>query len=126
MKAYSLDLRQRVLKAALSGQHTIPEVAELFGVATTFVNKVLRLHRTGEELAPRPHGGGYPPRLSIAHHKLLRQRVRERSDATLEELRSHLQEQAGLSVSRATMGRTLSRLGLSRKKKPSRQRAQQS
>lgn len=123
MKAYSLDLRQRVLQAALSGQHTIPEVAELFGVGTTFVNKVLKLHRTGSDLAPRPHGGGYPPRLSKAHHKLLRQQVRRCNDATLEELRSHLQEQAGLSVSRATIGRTLSRLGLSRKKKPGGQRA---
>lgn len=125
MKAYSLDLRQRVLKAALSGQHTISEVATLFNVGTTFVNKVLRLHRTGEELAPRPHGGGYPPRLSTAHHKLLRSEVRRRNDATLEELRSHLQEQGGLSVSLPTVGRALARLGLSRKKKPGRQRAQQ-
>ena len=32
MKAYSLDLRQRVLSAALRGDRTIPEVAGLFGV----------------------------------------------------------------------------------------------
>lgn len=125
MKAYSLDLRQRVLQAALSGKYAIAEVAGLFNVGTTFVNKVLKLHRTGEDLAPRPHGGGYPARLSKAHHKLLRQQVRLRNDATLEELRSHLQEQAGLSVSRATIGRVLHRLGLSRKKKPGGQRAQQ-
>jgi len=59
MKAYSLDLRQRVLQAALSGDHTIAEVAGLFGVGTAFVNKMLRLHRAGVDLAPRPHGGGY-------------------------------------------------------------------
>jgi transposase len=35
MKAYSLDLRQRVLSAALRGDRTIPEVAELFGVSMT-------------------------------------------------------------------------------------------
>ena len=38
MKAYSLDLRQRVLAAALRGDRTIPQVAELFGVSTAFVN----------------------------------------------------------------------------------------
>jgi transposase len=55
MKAYSLDLRQKVLAAALRGDRTIREVAESFGVGTTFVDKVLNLHRAGEELAPRPH-----------------------------------------------------------------------
>lgn len=33
MKAYSLDLRQRVLAAALRGDRTIPEVGGLFGVS---------------------------------------------------------------------------------------------
>ena len=57
MKAYSLDLRQRVLSAALRGDRTIPEVGELFGVSATFVNKMLRLHRAGGDLAPRPSRG---------------------------------------------------------------------
>ena len=45
MKAYSRDLRQRVLQAALNGDRTIAEVAGLFGVSTAFVNKMLRLFR---------------------------------------------------------------------------------
>ncbi len=117
MKAYSLDLRQRVLSAALRGDRTIPEVAELFGVSLTFVNKMLRLHRAGEDLAPRPHGGGYPARLLPRHEKLLRTEVRRRKDATLEELRSHLAAEAGLAVSAATISRALARLDLPRKKK---------
>jgi transposase len=116
MKAYSLDLRQRVLKAALSPEHTIAEVAELFGVGTTFVNKMLRLHRQGSDLAPRPHGGGQKSRLSPAHHKLLRSEVRRRNDATLSELRSHLADQAQVDVSIPTLGRVLQQLGLGRKK----------
>ena len=116
MKAYSLDLRRRVLKAALSGKHTIAEVAELFGVGTTFVNKMLGLHREGADLAPRPHGGGQPARLSAAHHKLLRSELRRRNDATLSELRSHLADQAQVAVSIPTLGRVLQRLGLGRKK----------
>jgi transposase len=34
MKAYSLDLRQKVLAAALRGDRTIREVANSFGVGT--------------------------------------------------------------------------------------------
>jgi transposase len=71
MKAYSFDLRQRVPSAALGGDPTIPEVAELLGVSTTFLNKLLRLHRAGADLAPSPHGGVHPPRLGARHHKLL-------------------------------------------------------
>jgi transposase len=116
MKAYSLDLRRRVLKAALSGEHTIAEVAGLFGVGLTFVNKMLHLHRKGQDLAPRPHGGGQKARLSAAHHKLLRAEVRRRNDATLCELRSHLVEKAQVEVSIPTLGRVLQQLGLGRKK----------
>lgn len=117
MKAYSLDLRQRVLQAALSGDRTIAEVARLFGVGAAFVNKLLRLHRAGADLAPRPHGGGYPARLLPRHEKLLRSQVRRRKDPTLEELRAHLEEQAGLAVSISTVSRALIRLDLGRKKK---------
>jgi transposase len=116
MKAYSLDLRQRVLEAVLNQEQTIAEVAEVFGVGTTFVNKMLGLHRAGADLAPRPHGGGQPARLSAAHHKLLRAEVRRCNDATLSELRSRLAEQAQVAVSIPTLGRVLQQLGLGRKK----------
>jgi hypothetical protein len=68
MKAYSLDLRQRVLSAAPRGDRTNTEAAELFGVGMSFVNKMLRLRRAGSGLTLRPHGGGHTAR----HHKLHR------------------------------------------------------
>ena len=117
MKAYSLDLRQKVLAAALRGDRTVAQVASSFGVGQTFVDKVLALHRAGEDLAPRPHGGGYPARLLPRHEKLLRVAVRRQKDATLEELRAHLAERDGLAVSASTVSRALIRLGLGRKKK---------
>jgi len=124
MKAYSLDLRQKVLGAALRGDRTIREVAALFGVGTSFVNKLLDLHRTGQDLTPKPHGGGYPARLLPRHEKLLRSRVRQHKDATLEELRAHLEEQDQLSISVSTVSRALIRLDLGRKKKHGGERTQ--
>jgi transposase len=123
MKAYSLDLRQRVLSAALRGDRAIPAVASLFGVSTAFVNKMLRLHRAGADLAPRPHGGGYPARLLPRHEKLLRSEVRRRKDSTLEELRAHLAEKDAVAVSVSTVSRALIRLDLGRKKKSGGERA---
>jgi transposase len=123
MKAYSLDLRQRVLSAALRGDRAIPAVAGLLGVSTAFVNKMLRLHRAGADLAPRPHGGGCPARLLPRHEKLLRSEVRRRKDSTLEELRAHLEERDAVAVSVSTVSRALIRLGLGRKKKSGGERA---
>jgi transposase len=78
---------------------------------------MLRLHRAGQGLAPRPHGGGHPARLLPRHEKLLRSQVRRQKDSTLEELRARLEEQAGLSVSTSTVSRALIRLDLGRNKK---------
>jgi transposase len=124
MKAYSLDLRQRVLSAALCGDRTIPAVAGLCGVSAAFVNQMLRLHRAGADLAPRSHGGGYPARLLPRHEKLLRSEVRRRQDSTLEERRAHLDERDAVAVSVSTVSRALIRLGLGRKKKSGGERAE--
>ena len=67
--------------------------------------------------------GGYPARLLPRHEKLLRAAVRRQQDATLEELRAHLEERDGLSVSASTVSRALIRLGLGRKKKSGGERA---
>lgn len=123
MNAYSLDLRRRVLAAALSGEHTIAGVAALFGVGTTFVNRMLRLHRTRQDLAPRPHGGGRKMLLSAAHLKALRSEVRRNNDATLEELRTYLADNAQVEVSIPTLGRVLQRFDLPRKKSRSPRRS---
>lgn len=77
---------------------------------------MLRQQRETGDLSPRPHRGGQLRRLSDKHLKLLRQEVARSSDKTAAALRDHLEERAGLSVSRPTVTRALSRPGLSRKK----------
>jgi transposase len=123
MRAYSLDLRQKVVAAVERGDSTIEEVAASFGVGQTFVKKMLRQHRETGDLNPRPHGGGHVPRLSAKHLKLLSAEVARRPDKTVEALREHLHERAKVSVSAPTVSRALSRLDLPRKKKHGGQRA---
>jgi transposase len=124
MRAYSLDLRQKVVAAVERGDSTIEEVASAFGVGQTFVKKMLRQHRETGDLRPRPHGGGQTSRLSDKHLRLLRREVARSPDKTAEALRDHLEERAAVSVSRPTLSRALSRLGLSRKKKHDGRRAE--
>jgi transposase len=117
MQPYSLDLRERVVKAYEQGKGSIAEIAQMFNVGQTFVKKMLRLKRETHDLSPRPHAGGKHPTLSTKDLALLRARVRQQSDVSLVELQAHLQQQAQVSVHIATISRALSQLGLPRKKK---------
>jgi transposase len=117
MKAYSSDLRQRVVAAYEKGKSSIAEVAEQFNVGQTFVKKMLRQQREQGSVAPLAHGGGRQPSLSEREHRLLRQQVKERSDISLAELQEHLAAKTGLTVSLPTIHRSLRSSDLSHKKK---------
>ena len=118
MFAYPKELRIRVVNAIETGDGTIAEISALFGVGPTFIKKMLRWHRAGEDLAPR-HGGGPVTRLQEPERALLRHEVATQPDVTLEELQSRLAAQRQVTVSRATICRALQQLGLPRKKKAS-------
>jgi transposase len=117
MKAYSLDLRQRVVAAYEQGKGSIAQVAEQFNVGQTFVKKMLRQQRERGTVAPLAHGGGRQPALSEKEHRLVRQRVKEQPDVSLLELQEHLAATTRLAVSLPTIHRSLRRSGLSHKKK---------
>ena len=116
MRAYSLDLRQRIVQAYEQGQGTIPEIADRFSVSPAFVNKMLRQWRQTGSLAPMPHGGGKPPSLSATHLQLLKRKVQQQGDPSLTELQQLLSDEHGLDVHISTISRALARLGLPRKK----------
>src|SRR6516225_3722108 len=120
MTPYSQDLRQRIVDTVLRGDGTIAQIAERFLVSVSFVTRLLQLHRGTGSVQPRPHGGGNPAVLTPEDLERLRELIRDRPDATLEECRRHL----GASCSLATISRALSRLGLPRKKKVPRAREQ--
>ncbi len=113
MKAYSEDLRKRILDTVQAGDGTLLQIARRFLVSVSFITRLLQLHRSTGSLEPRPHGGGNPAVLSPEDLEQLRELVRRQPDATLEELRQRL----GASCSLMTISRALRKLGLPRKKK---------
>jgi transposase len=118
MRAYPKELRSRVVAAVEQGEMTIADIAGVFSVGLTFVKKMLRLHRAGEDLAPR-HGGGPTPRLQDPERALLRDAVAKQPDVTLAELQAQLVAQGSRAVSLPTLCRALQALQLPRKKKVS-------
>lgn len=116
MKAYSLDLRERVVSIYESEQTTIKEVAKRFSVGETFVKKMLKQKRErGVVEAPR-HGGGKPRALDEKHLRALRQWLKKEPDLTLSELKEKMWRKKRKAISVAALGATLQREGLTRKK----------
>ena len=119
-RAYSLDLRKRVVAAVASGQ-TCRAVAERFGVSVASVVKWSQRFRATGSAAARPMGGNRPYVLSSERDWLLK-RLAEQPDVTLRALLAELAER-GIKVSYYAVWHFFEHEGISFKKKPARQRA---
>jgi transposase len=80
MRAYSTDLREKIVLAYEGGESTFDEIADTFGVARCTVGRLLKLARSGSGLAPLAHGGGYPAAPDDRRLTLLRAQVERRPD----------------------------------------------
>jgi len=118
MTAYSMDLRERVVKAIAAGKQSQAEVAATFGVALRTVELWWQRWRETQSVAALPHGGG-PARVLAGSEVVLRAALKEHPDATLGELCAQVAEAQGLTVSQSMMCRELQRLKLPRKKRRS-------
>jgi transposase len=119
MKAYSIDLRQKIVEAYKKGDISQRQLAEQFNVALSFIEKLLKQYRTTQSVAPKIRTQQTPPKLNPEQLEVLRQLVETKNDATLEELRQALAQKTGVSVSRSTVDRMLTKLDLTCKKKRS-------
>lgn len=124
MLAYSLDLRERVVSAYVTGEETIAEVARRFSVGETFVKKMLRQKRETDSLVRLPHHAGAKKRLSKADQRWLVRQIKETPDATLQELQEKLFWQRNKKVSLPTICRQLKELRLRMKKNLSAQESE--
>jgi transposase len=122
MKAYSLDLRQRVVAAYEAGQTTIKDVAERFSVGATFVKKMLKQKRDQGAVQAPAHGGGKKRSLDEQNLKVLRGWLKKEPDLTLRQLQEKLLSEKKKSVSIAALGVSLQRERLTRKKNQSSRR----
>jgi transposase len=113
MRAYSMDLRERVFADCQAGMAT-PAVAERYKVSASWVRRLKQRQRATGSLARRPPSTGRPVVLA-PHEARVRELVRDDPDATLAELRGRL----GVEVSTGALCNYLRRLRLSFKKRSS-------
>jgi transposase len=123
MKAYSQDIRLRIIRTYRNGGGTQREIAERFDVSLSFVRGLLRRFRQTGSIEPSPHGGGPPPRITERDLELIREHLAEDPRATLGELCERMASRGRVRPSRATMSRAVRKLRDSRAPASARERA---
>ena len=112
-RAYSLDLRERVVSAVAEGE-SCRTVAARFKVSVASVVKWSQRFRTTGSAAARPVGGRRPYVLA-AHREWLSARLAEKPDMTLRALVGELAER-GITVSYYAVWNFFEHEGISFKK----------
>jgi transposase len=114
MRAYSRDLRERIVRAVAEGQ-PMSVAARRFAVSPITVKRLLQRHAATGDVAPRPIPGAVR-HLGPKAEAMLQSRLEAAPDATVLEHCAWWGEQSGQQVSETTMWRALRRLGWTHKK----------
>lgn len=112
MKAYSIDLRKRVLADCDAGIE-VRQVGVKYNVSESWIRRLRQRRRENDEVAPRIRRAREPKWLAIKDQ--LVRLVTARPDATLSELKEEIQTPLSLN----TLCRALQKLKLTVKKKSS-------
>jgi transposase len=115
MPSYSLDLRERIVKAHVEEGQNKSEVARRFGVSRWTVDRYCKRAEAGC-LAATPHPGS-KPWLDGAQPEALGQQVGKHNDWTLEQHAEALAETTGVMLKKSAIDKYLRKLSISRKKR---------
>jgi transposase len=116
MKAYSIDLRQKIIDTYQAGDISQRQLAERFRVALSFIEKLLKQYRETGSITPKIRTEQTPTKVNRDQLTKLEELVIANNDATLAELREKLKEATGVLIGRSTVDRMLQKLNLTRKK----------
>lgn len=125
MKAYSLDLRQKIVDAYVEGNLSQRQLAKQFRVTLSFVEKLLKQQRETGSIAPKVRTQQTPTKLNSEQLSVLAQLVEANNHATLVELREQLRQKTGVVIGRSTVDRMVKKLKLTVKKNFEREREAQ-
>lgn len=115
MKAYSQDLRERVLRAVDQGRRH-SEIVDVLGVSAATIGRYLKQQREQGHVRPKAIPGR-PSKTLPSLRAGLEEQLKASPDATLAQHCQDWEQQQGLHVSRWSMSRAIKRLGWTRKKR---------
>ncbi len=115
MKAYSQDLRERVLRAVDQGMPR-RELVRILGVGAATIGRYLKQQREQGHVRPKAIPGRPSKKIQPVQAGLEDQ-LKAYPDATLAQHCEYWEQNQGMRVSRWRMSRALKRMGWTRKKR---------
>jgi transposase len=116
-RAYSDDLRRKLLKAHRRGEGSLSQLAKRFDVSFGWARKIsATLRSTGKMERPPSGPRGPSSKLTEAMRQELRNWIGRQADLTLAELQVRLYEQRDLEISVSRLWQVLKQMGLRLKK----------
>jgi len=116
-RAYSDDLRGKILRAYERGRLGLEALAEQFGVSYGYTKKIRRQQLQSGRVEGVPQARHGPvSRVTPEVEEELRRALRRQPDLTLRELAEGVEQSHRLRLSRTRLWTVLRRLGLRRKK----------
>lgn len=121
-RAYSDDLRCKLLQAYERAEVGLEQLADQFGVSYGFTKKIRRQQlQSGHMERPPQSRHGPVSRVTAQVEQQLRVELHDQPDLTLAELGQRLDETMHVRLSKSRLWVELQRLGLRRKKNAARQ-----
>src|SRR5579862_2848885 len=115
-KAYSDDLRRKILEACLAKEGTIAQMAARFRVSVGYVKKILRQYQRTKKMERIPHRPGRKPLFTESIRGQIRGWLKVEADLTLVELQGKLLQEGKLKVNVPSLWAVLRKMGLRLKK----------
>lgn len=116
MKAYSIDLRQKILDKYQAGGISQRQLAKRFCVTLSFIEKLLKQYRETGNIAPKVRTKQTPSKLNEQQLKVLKEIVESNNDATLSEIREQLKGHTRITIGISTVDRILKKMEIRFKK----------
>jgi len=115
MKAYSVDVREKVLQAVDQG-YPREQIIKLLGVSRATIKRYLKQRRETGSIAPKAIPGRPPKKVGLLQAELMAQ-LQAQDDLRLEDQCRLWEQTHGVQVSTTTMSEAIKRLGWTRKKR---------
>jgi transposase len=114
MRAYSEDLRKKIVAAIEQRGMPKAQAARTFDVSLSSVKRYARTARQGESLTPK-RSPGRPRKANEKARALVEKDIEERPAASIGQRRRFLEHLMGTTLSDSTVRRLMKRLGFSQK-----------
>ena len=115
MKPYSIEFREKIVKAYEQGDTSIRKIAAQFDASKGFIQKLLKQKQVTGDVKPKKQGGSLKSVLH-SHTTQLTEMVEKYPDSTLSEYCEYWLSSHNQSVSPSMMCRELKKQNLTRKK----------